>query len=411
MHPDAPITKPLPPHAASPNGTISRRDFVARMAAAAGVGIVGCSDSSGPPSPPDGRLDHVIVVTMENRSFDHLLGWLPGADGRQSGLVYEDRDGNPQSTYRLTDFQGCGLPDPTHSFEGGRAEYNNGACDGWLTAPGNDRYAIGYYEASDVAFLGRAAPAWTVLDRYFAPFLGPTYPNRLISQAGQTDRLSNTLVASTLPTIWDRLSAAGLSGRNYGDSLTTAALWGGRYTSLIRPMSAFFSDAASGSLPSVAFVDPDFLREPSNSYHPPGDIRDGEAFLASIYGAVTRGPAWSSTLLILTFDEWGGFFDHVPPPVAPVPAIERAAGHFDGLRGFRVPTILVSPFVRRGAVSSAVYDHSSVLRLIEWRWGLEPLSVRDAAANNLVGELDFAHPQLTAPTIEVPAGPFGAPCV
>lgn len=381
----------------------------------AGAGLVGCSHSMEPlaplpPTPADSGLDHVIVVTMENRSFDHLLGWLPGADGKQAGLTYPDRDGTSKQTFHLGDFQGCGFADPSHSFEGGRAEYNNGACDGWLTAPGNDIYAIGYYQASDVAFLGRAAPAWTVLDRYFAPFMGPTFANRLISQAGQTDRLSQTLTASTLPAIWDRLSAAGLTGRNYGDSLTTASLWGSRYSSLMRPISEFLSDAASGSLPDVAFVDPDFLHEPSNSYHPPGDIRDGEAFLAAIYGAVTRSPAWSSTLLIVTFDEWGGFFDHVPPPVAPIPAGEQAVGNLDGLRGFRVPTVLISPFARRGAVSSTLYDHASILRLIEWRWSLDPLSVRDAQANNLADALDFANPQLTAPVIEVPGGPFGHPC-
>jgi len=393
---------------------LSRRDFVARLAAAAGAGLVGCSHSTEPspvPGPADSGLDHIVVVTMENRSFDHLLGWLPGADGKQSGLSYRDRNGNSHPTHRLTDFQACGFADPTHSYEGGRAEYNNGACDGWLTAGNNDLFAIGYYEAADMPFLGRAAPAWTVLDRYFTALLGPTFPNRLVGQAGQTDRLSNTLTESTLPAIWDRLSAAGLSGRNYGDPITTAQLlWGSRYMPLVRPMSAFFSDAASGSLPNVAFVDPVFVFSPSNSFHPPGDIRDGDAFLASIYQAVTRSPAWSSTLLILTFDEWGGFFDHVVPPVAPIPPAEQAAGNLDGLRGFRIPTILVSPFAKRGAVSSTVFDHASVLRLIEWRWNLEPLTVRDAQANNLADALDFAHPQLSAPTIDVPPGPFGMPC-
>ena len=376
--------------------------------------MVGCSHSVEPvppPGPADSGLDHIIVVTMENRSFDHLLGWVPGADGKQAGLSYRDRAGNSHATYHLTDFQACGFADPDHSFEGGRAEYNNGACDGWLTAPGNDLYAIGYYETGDLPFLGKAAPAWTVLDRYFTAILGPTFPNRLVSQAGQTDRLSNTLTPSTLPAIWDRLSGAGLSGLNYGDPITTAELlWGNRYRSLVRPMSAFFSDAASGSLPNVSFVDPVFLTAPSNSFHPPGDIRDGDAFLSSIYDAVTRSPLWSSTLLILTFDEWGGFFDHVVPPVAPIPAGERAAGNVDGLRGFRIPTLLISPFAKRGVVSSAVYDHASILRLIEWRWNLEPLTVRDAQANNLADSLDFAHPLLSAPTIAVGAGPFGASC-
>jgi phospholipase C len=208
------------------------------------------------------------------------------------------------------------------------------------------------------------------------------------------------------------LSAAGLSGRNYGDPITTTQLlWGSRYMPFVRPLSAFFNDAGSGSLPNVSFVDPDFIFAPSDSFHPPGDIRDGDAFLASIYQAVTRSPLWSSTLLILTFDEWGGFFDHVVPPAAPIPSAEQAAGNLDGLRGFRIPTVLVSPFAKRGAVSSTVYDHASVLKLIEWRWNLEPLTVRDAQANNLADALDFQHPQLSAPAIDVPAGPFGHPCV
>ena len=183
----------------SANRSLSRRDFLTAVTAA-GAGLLGCSESSAPaqppappPPPPDkSALEHVIVVTMENRSFDHLLGWLPGADGKQAGLVYPDRAGISRATHHLIDFQECGRSDPDHSFTGGRVEYGNGACDGWLRAGNNDEYAIGYYESSDLPFLGGAALQWTVLDRYFAPFLGPTFPNRLISQAGETDRLSNT---------------------------------------------------------------------------------------------------------------------------------------------------------------------------------------------------------------------------
>jgi phospholipase C len=174
-------------------------------------------------------------------------------------------------------------------------------------------------------------------------------------------------------------------------------------------VSEFFKDAANGSLPSVAYVDPDILNEPSDSYHPPGDVRDGDAFLAKVYAAVTKGPLWSKTLLILTFDEWGGFFDHVAPSAAPLPTGEAAIGN-DGMRGFRIPTILVSPFAKRGAVSSKLYDHASILRLIEWRWSLQPLTVRDAQANNLVDELNFTSPRLDAPVIDVPGAPFGHAC-
>ena len=387
---------------------VSRRDFLTHVAIGTSAGLLGCIDygSSASVRPEDTGLEHVIVLMMENRSYDHLFGWLPGADGRQAGLTYADRAGTPHQTHHLTDFQGCGFTDPDHSFEGGRSEYNSGACDGWLRTGANDLYAIGYYVAEDLAFLGRAAREWTVLDRCFSPILGPTYPNRLIMHSGQTDRLSNLSMVSTLPTIWDRLADKGLTGRNYGSPRPFAAIFGTRYASLIETVDTFVADAAAGILPHVAFIDPSH----TNDDHPHNDMRDGEAFLGRIYQAVTTSPAWPSTLLIITFDEWGGFFDHVPPPVAPIPPGEYALGNVDGLRGFRVPTLLISPFARRRHVSSTVYDHASILRLIEWRWGLAPLTVRDAEANNLADALDFAHPQTDAPVIPAPIGPFGGRC-
>jgi phospholipase C len=389
--------------------TLSRREFLSRTAIGAGAGMLGCLDYGPSASllPEDSGLEHVIVVTMENRSFDHFLGWLPGADGMQSGLTFTDRAGTPTDTHRLTDFQGCGFADPDHSFDGGRVEYNSGACDGWLRAGVNDSYTIGYYVAEDLAFLGRAAPEWTVLDRYFAPIMGPTYPNRLIAHTGQTDRLSNTPVVSTLPTIWDRLADKGLTGRNYGSPRPFASIFGARYESLIQPVDTFLAAAAGGVLPHVAFIDPSHTADD----HPHNDIRGGEAFLGSIYQAVTTSPAWRSILLIITYDEWGGFFDHVRPPRGPIPPGEFDVGNIDGLRGFRVPTILISPFARRRYTSGTIYDHASILRLIEWRWGLSPLTVRDAQANNLAEALDFAHPEMSAPVIDVPTGPFLGRCL
>lgn len=380
-------------------------------AAATGAGLVACSHPSGP-DPGTHQLDHIVIVTMENRSFDHLVGWAPGADGKQAGLTYRDSTGTSRSTFHLTSPQGCSYGDPNHSFEGGRTEYNNGACDGWLTTEGNDESAIGYYTGADLPFLSKAVPAWTVLDRYFCSFLGPTYPNRMIMQAGQTDRRTNiegAIMPSQLPAIWDRLAAAGISGRNYGDAFRTALLWGNKYVSVLRPLTAFFTDAANGALPNVAYVDPNFLTEPNDSYHPPGDIRDGEAFVAKIYNAVIKSPQWKSTLLVITFDEWGGYYDHVAPPAGPFPDAEKVFEN-DGKRGFRVPTILVSPFAKRGAVSSKIYDHASILRLIESRWNLQPLTVRDAQANNLADELDLQNPQLDAAAIEVAGAPFGHVC-
>jgi len=151
------------------------------------------------PDPAVSGIEHIVVV-MENRSFDHFLGWVPGADGRQEGLTYADRNGVPRATYPLApDYQGCAHPDPDHSYAGGRVEYNQGACDGWLRAGSNDEYAIGYYGQTDLPFYAQAVSDWTVLDGYFCSLLGPTFPNRIYQHAAQTDRLENSFAVSSLP--------------------------------------------------------------------------------------------------------------------------------------------------------------------------------------------------------------------
>jgi phospholipase C len=127
------------------------------------------------------------------------------------------------------------------------------------------------------------------------------------------------------------------------------------------------------------------------------------------YRAVTTSPSWRHTVLIINFDEWGGFFDHVPPTEAPIPTTDAALGS-DGRRGFRVPALVISPWSPRGQIATGVYDHTSVLNMIEWRWGLPPLTVRDASANNLANVLDFSHANLSAPKFSVPTGPFGKLC-
>jgi phospholipase C len=243
--------------------------------------------------------------------------------------------------------------------------------------------------------------------------LGPTYPNRIYQHAAQTDRLDDSLLPlSTLPTIWDRLAQHGLDGRYYFSDFPILAFWGAKYVPISRPVTDFFADCAAGTLPKVSFVDPRFLGEDqgiSGDDHPHGDIRDGEDFLNAIYQAVTTSPNWRHTVLVINFDEWGGFFDHVAPTTAPIPTSDALLGS-DGLRGFRVPALVISPWSPRGKVATGVYDHTSVLKMIEWRWGLQPLTVRDSSANNLANVLDFDHFNLTAPQFSVPSGPFGALC-
>ena len=381
----------------------TRRQFLIRSAGAAAALGAAPGAVAGTRRLPDRRrsgLDHIVVVVMENRSFDHLLGWLPGADGRQAGLTYLDNRGVAHSTHRLApDFRGCGFADPDHSYSGGRTEYNDGRCDGWLRAGRNDEYCIGYYTQDDLPFLGRVAPAWTVCDRYFAAILGPTFPNRMYLHAGRTDRTTDLPVPSSLRTIWDILRKHRIPGRYYRRNFSFLGLWGARYTPITRSWSDFRRDCRSGRLPAVAYVEPTYTLPvfgPGNDDHPPADMRAGEWFLSQVYTAVTTSPAWSRTLLVITFDEWGGFFDHVPPQRAP------DTSPIYSLRGFRVPAVLVSPFARRGHVDDGVYDHASILRLIEWRFGLEPLAPRDAAAKNLADALDFSRRDLRVPRFSVP---------
>ncbi len=395
----------------------SRRSFLGGMLFASmrpllgGVQLSHRNRHDALPNPANSGIEHIVLVMMENRSFDHFLGWLPGANGRQAGLRYPDASGQLHPTHHLTDFQGCAFKDPDHSYTGGRIEYDQGQCDGWLLV--NDLYSIGYYRQNDLAFLGSAAPRWTACDNYFAAILAETFPNRIYQHAAQTDRLTNTMTQSTLPTIWDSLQNAGVSGKYYFNDVPFLALWGTKYLGISRPYAEFLADCSTGALPQVSFVDPRFEDESSGTSgddHPHADIRNGEVFLNQVYQAVTQGPNWPQTLLIINFDEWGGFFDHVPPPVAPIPPADQLAGNQDGRLGFRTPALLISPWSPRGQVSHLQFDHTSVLNLIEWRWGLPALTTRDATANNLALALDFADPGLNAPAFDVPAGPFGTVC-
>jgi phospholipase C len=178
------------------------------------------------PNPNNSGVEHIVVVMMENRSFDHLLGWLPNADGMQAGLAYPDVSGVEHMTAPLApDYMGCAHPDPDHSWEGGRVEYNGGAMDGWLRAGMNDDYAIGYYEEADRPFFNALARNFTTCDRFFASIMAETYPNRIFQHAAQTDRLTNTLDVSTLPTIWDRLAEHDVSARYYFSDVPFLLLW------------------------------------------------------------------------------------------------------------------------------------------------------------------------------------------
>ncbi len=394
-------------------GTISRRAVLGAAAVGAGALAVGATGvgraaALGPSTPPNVRvspaqsgIDHIVVVMMENRSFDHMLGWLPGANGIQAGLSFIDHEGTSHDTWHLDTFQGLQYGDPDHSYGGGRIQWNHGRCDGFLKAGTDDVFPIGYYTADDLALYRQLAPDWVTCDAFHASIMGPTFPNRMYMHTAQTDRISNTTNASLLPTIWDSLAAAGVSANYYYADVPITALFGTRLLPISKPYSTFLSDCAGGTLPSVSYVDPRFVGESTGTAgddHPFSDIRVGQSFLNDIYTAVTNGPGWAHTALIITYDEWGGFFDHVNVNTAP----DNDPTH--ALRGFRVPTFVISPYARRATVDHYLYDHTSILALIEWRFGLAPLTQRDKFARSILYALDLrTPPNLEAPQYVVPS--------
>ena len=377
------------------------------------------------PDPASSGIDHVVVVTMENRSFDHFLGWVPGAEGMPANLQFKDAFGATQVPFPLSanpayGYQACAYQDPNHSFEGARTQLASGQMNGWLLTPGTsqnqgDLLPIGYYTASDVQFFQQVASNYTIGDFYFSGILTSTYPNRIYLHSGATDRLDDSIDTSSLSTIWDNLQTAGISCKYYYHDVPFTALYGAKYLGVSRSFSEFLSDAAGGTLPQFSMVDPAFAGEEegvSSDDHPHADIRDGEAFLAQVYEALRTSPNWSRTLMIVVYDEWGGFLEHVVPPIRPISNNELALGN-DGRLGFRVPLALLGPRVRAGTVTRYPFDPSSIHALLQWRFGLPPLGVRgsDTATVNLAYALDLTDaPRTDAPAFNVAPGPFGGLC-
>jgi phospholipase C len=438
---------------------LNRRKFLQIAAVSSGLAITGADllsqavANASTTVRADGSrgIKHIVVLMMENRSFDHFLGWLPGADGRHDRRFVSAVDGNTYPNYPLApDFQGCGYSDPDHSWEGWLVQHNDGKMDGFLqrptTPPDNpgvtlaaaNTFPIGYYTnlhadgrrkaLPDLPVIGALAEHYTTMDRYFCAFAGETFPNRFYQHAGQTDRDHNSEVASTLPTIWDQLSpipnADGIpTGGYYYQDSPFLALWASpgiepgatfKYQAFFHPFSdadastaalsagtSFVAACQNGTLPNVCYIDPAFDNEAtgtSGDDHPLGDIRLGERFIADAYHALADNGYLDDTVFIVTFDEWGGFYDHVPPPQVidhTNPANVMHAGDSttptDGQLlpnyrqlGFRVPAIVVSNLVRpQQVVREGPFEHDSTLALIESTFGLNPLTARDRHARNL----------------------------
>ena len=399
---------------------INRRDFLKGAAGVGGAVLIGqqAARAGGLLSnthvataitdPGTSGIEHIVVLCMENRSFDHMLGWIGGSSGVQSGLTYLDDAGTSYSTYRLDEWTGCGFNDPGHGYDEGRVQWNNGACDGFMkNGSGNDVYALGYYTEDQLPTSSYLVRNFAVCDHWYASILGPTYPNRFYTHSAATDRTDNNFNMATMPSIWDGLQAKGVSCAYYFSDLPFIGLYGPKFAPISHNINKFFVDALAGTLPAYSYLDPFFLGEGqggSNDDHPHADIRRGQNFIGRVVDAVMKSPVWGSTVLIITYDEWGGFFDHVNPPAFP----DNDATHAQA--GFRVPAYIVSPFAPRGAIDNTPFEHSAILKFVEWRFGLDPMTPRDAASNNIATILDASRPNLNAPSLAVPADPGPDPC-
>ena len=287
----------------------------------------------------------------------------------------------------------------TQEWSSSHIQYDSGKMDGFVTT--SQAESMGYWTGADLPFTYSLAGAFPVGDRWFCSVLGQTNPNRryliAVTSAGMTDG-----------TIFNLLDAHGISWENYVYSYPTGATpelyaVNDTVTEVLhhKALDDFFSDAASGRLPSFSLIDPDYTTQ---SQEDPQNIVVGEKFAASVIDAVMNGPGWSRTLLVWNYDEHGGYFDHVPPPpaLAPDDILPQVLGNeprYNGFHqyGFRVPMAVISPWSRPNYVSHVVNDHTSVCALVEAKWNLPAMTYRDANAGNLLDMVDLRYPAFLRP--------------
>jgi phospholipase C len=367
-------------------------------------------------------IDTIVIVMMENRSFDHLLQALPqvgqpDAEVAPAGFSNpDDTDGSQVAIFHETHY--C-YDDTSHGWTDVHTEWNNGLMDGFVranyhndAAPADGKRAMGYYTNDDLPWLYAVANTFAIADHNFASVLGPTFPNREYMYAATSfGSIGNDLFQDERPTIMQELDAAKLDWRVYYTNTSPGlGIFTEVYTHFLANVSLFrqfLVDAQAGKLGQVNFVDPD-LESPQqaerNDFHPPGDVQMGQQWLAQVVQAVMQSPQWPHAAIIITFDEHGGIFDHVKPPPACAPddlapmlnAGDNAPGDF-ARYGVRVPLLVVSPYAKPHFVSHNVYDHTSILRFVESRFKLPALTKRDANADPLSDLFDFGKVSFATP--------------
>jgi phospholipase C len=409
---------------------------------------------------PEMPFDHLVVVMMENHSLDNLLGAMSLSNANVRGLEFDDgkaqnwNPGTSQSPEKVYSFPLTSTAQATHvsqSWKATHEQIGDGSMNGFVTSV-NSVEPMGYYTPELLPFAYSLAETFTLANAWFCSVPGPTYPNRRFLRAGTafggTVTGPETLLDPPPPhgTIFDRLSDNQINWCNYFTDMPMTSVIPSivlKHASHYATISKFFHDCQAGTLPAVSFVDPgvgmlssvgsalaslpfpvkEILQvlgvnfastDPGETEEDPQNMDYGEAWAHRVVEAILMSPKWERTLLIYTYDEHGGYFDHVQPPKALPPddippklQPGDPPGGYD-MYGPRVPAVVVSPYSKPGGVTNVVHDHTSVLATIERKWNLPALTLRDANANDVMDFLDpttaaFADP----PIIQAPPAPPG----
>jgi phospholipase C len=401
-----------------------------------------------------GEIQHIVQLMLENRSFDHMLGFLypdkAGPNGQPfEGLLGSESnngtDGKPVTVFQIAASSPGAyfMPgaDPGEGYSNTNSQLfgsgkppsppvatNSGFITNFAAAMSYDQRSgrsiqpgttpadiMGIFPPAALPVLSGLARGFAVCDHWYSSVPTETFPNRAFACAGTSQGHMNDSTGSyTVQSIFGLLTAHGLSWKIYG--YNAMPLTRGNYPDTMDAPETCFgkfadfqADARAGSLPAYSFLEPSW-GSAGNSQHPNYDVSLGEALIQQVYQALRSGPGWNQTLFIISYDEHGGCYDHVPPPGGATPP-DSSAGEFgfDFTRfGIRVPAVLVSPLIPAGTIyrvpeGSTPIDHTSVLKTIEVRWGLPALTARDAAAPDLGGVLTLASPRTDDPLAGVVA--------
>ncbi|MGI8827698.1 MAG: phospholipase C [Chloroflexota bacterium] len=318
-------------------------------------------------------IKHVIIDCQENRSFDHYYGYAPWIDSYGVPPGYSQRNGQG-GRVKPHHFTSLSTPDIGHSWSAVHSEWDNGRMDGFYTTDGTD--CMGYYLREDLPFYYGLHEEFTLCVNYFCSLLGPTYPNRFYLVSGTSGGITTNGVYGygvlDYPMILDLLEAADVTWKVYnigfdsvpqGLSDNVFVFWK-RWARDPRTRASredYLEDAKHGTLPQVSFIIPSYTR--GYDEHPPANIAVGMGIQRELITALRKSPQWSSSAYILTYDEHGGYFEHVPPPI------------FDAYgAGIRVPTWVISPYAKEGHLEPALYEHASTLKFLETNFDLPALA-------------------------------------